>query len=248
MNWNVYNVILVSRSTSPAETPVTTLKSRRLLRQAEKWGRDWNIPVHTQIRVSQDITQAILDTIKERHINLMIMGWKGSTSNPGRIFGGVVDGVIRQAPCDVMVVKLGEMMHPPYIPPFFQRWLIPIAGGPNSQRALEFLPALIPLSSKPPDIRLCQVFDPEDTITDTTAIEEASDFLKGQIEGRIRRIPIRASEVSDAVVYIANDQLCDVVVLGASREGLLQLMIQENIPEAIARRVKSTIILVRSVT
>ncbi|MEQ8538139.1 MAG: chloride channel protein [Coleofasciculus sp. D1-CHI-01] len=241
-------VIIVSRSNSPAETPVKTTNSRRLLRQAEKWGRDWNVPVHTQIRVSQDTTQAILETIKERHINLMMMGWKGSTSTPGHIFGGVVDAVIRQAPCDVMVVKLGEMMHPPYIPPFFRRWLIPIAGGPNSQRALDFLPALIPLSSKPPDIRLCQVFDPEDTITDTTAIEKASDFLKKQIEGRIRRIPIRASEVSDAVVYIANNQLCDVVVLGASREGLLQLMIQENIPEAIARRVKSTVILVRSAT
>lgn len=241
-------VILVSRSTSPAETSVKTTKSRRLLRQAEKWGREWNVPVHTQIRVSQDMTQAVLETIKERHINLMLMGWKGSTSTPGRIFGNVVDEMIRQAPCDVMVVKLGEMIHPPYIAPFFQRWLIPIAGGPHSQRALEFLPALLPLSRKPPDIRLCQVFDPEDTITDTTAIEEASDFLKEKIKGRIRRIPIRASEVSEAVVYIANNQLCDVVVLGASRDGLLQVMIQENIAEAIARQVKSTVILVRRVT
>lgn len=241
-------VIIVSRSNSPAETPVKTAKSRRLLRQAEKWGRDWNIPVHTQIRVSQDITQAILETIKERHINLILMGWKGSTSTPGRIFGGVVDAVIRQAPCDVMVVKWGEMMHPPYIPPFFQRWLITIAGGPNSQRALEFIPALVPLSGKPLDIRLCQVFDPDDTLTDTTALEKASNFLKGQMNGRIRQIPIRASEVSDAVVHLANDQFCDVVVLGASREGLLQQVIQGNIPEAIARRVKSTVILVRSVT
>ncbi|MEQ9549964.1 MAG: chloride channel protein [Coleofasciculus sp. G3-WIS-01] len=241
-------VIIVSRSNSPAETPVKTAKIRRLLRQAEKWGRDWNIPVHTQIRVSQDITQAMLETIKERHINLILMGWKGSTSTPGRIFGGVVDGVIRQAPCDVMVVKFGEMMHPPYIPPFFERWLITIAGGPNSQRALEFIPALVPLSGKPPDIQLCQVFDPEDTLTDTTALEKASNFLKGQMNGRIRQIPIRASEVSDAVVHLANDQFCDVVVLGASREGLLQQVIQGNIPEAIARRVKSTVILVRSVT
>lgn len=241
-------VIIVSRSNSPAETPVKTAQSRRLLRQAEKWGRDWNIPVHTQIRVSQDITQAMLETIKERHINLILMGWKGSTSTPGRIFGGVVDAVIRQAPCDVMVVKWGEMMHPPYIPPFFQRWLITIAGGPNAQRALEFIPALVPLSSKPLDIQLCQVFDPDDTLMNTTALEKASNFLKGQMNGRIRQIPIRASEVSDAVVHLANDQLCDVVVLGASREGLLQQVIQGNIPEAIARRVKSTVILVRSVT
>ncbi|WP_442942541.1 hypothetical protein [Nostoc sp.] len=37
----------------------------------------------------------------------------------------------------------------------------------------------------------------------------------------------------------------DVVVLGASREGLLQQAIQGNIPEAIASGVESTVILVR---
>jgi CIC family chloride channel protein len=41
----------------------------------------------------------------------------------------------------------------------------------------------------------------------------------------------------------ANDY--DVVVLGASREGMLQQAIKGNIPAAIALRVESTVILVR---
>lgn len=36
------------------------------------------------------------------------MGWKGNTITPGRVFGSVVDTLIRQAPCDVVLVKFGE--------------------------------------------------------------------------------------------------------------------------------------------
>ncbi|HBB31188.1 MAG TPA: chloride channel protein [Cyanobacteria bacterium UBA8803] len=239
-------VILVPRSSSPAETSVRTVMSRRLLHQAEKLGRDWEVPVHTQIRVTHDIAQAILETIEERHINLILMGWKGSTSTPGRIFGNVVDTIIRQAFCDVVLVKMGKTLKEPYPIPCFQRWLVPIAGGPNSQRAIELLPALMSLSIPAPDIRLCQVFAPDDRTSDITHLDTAAQFLHDQIDGKIVEIPIRASVVSEAVIQLAASEWCDVVVLGASREGLLKQVIQGNIPEAIVGGVESTVILVRA--
>ncbi|HBL10675.1 MAG TPA: chloride channel protein [Cyanobacteria bacterium UBA11162] len=238
-------VIQVSRSTSPSETSVRTTRSRRLFHQAEKLGRDWQVPVHTQVRVSHDIAQAILETIEERNINLILMGWKGSSSTPGRIFGSVEDTIIKEAFCDVVVVKMGEGLIAPYQPPFFNRWLIPIAGGPNSHRAVELMPALIPLSSKPPDIRLCQVFDAKEMVTDTTTLETADEFLSHRIDGTIVKMPIQSSLVSEAVIDLVTKNWCDVVVLGASREGLLKQVIQGNIPEAIARGVDCTVILVR---
>jgi chloride channel protein, CIC family len=80
-------VMLIPRHTSPSETQVRTAKSRRLLRQAEVLAKKWQIPLHTQIRVTHDVAQAILETINEQHIDLILMGWKGNTSTPGRIFG-----------------------------------------------------------------------------------------------------------------------------------------------------------------
>jgi CIC family chloride channel protein len=53
--------------------------------------------------------------------------------------------------------------------------------------------------------------------------------------------------VSEAVVKLASKEKCDVIVLGASREGLLQQAIKGNIPEAIARNSNCTVILVRDV-
>jgi len=247
---------LVPRNLSPAEAEVRTTRSRRLLRQAESLGREWKIPVHTQIRATHDISQAILEAIAERHIDLLVMGWKGNTLTPGRIFGSAVDAVIRQAPCHLVLVKLGAESSVKWS---FNRWLLPMAGGPNAEQAVTLLPALISVADAP-QIRLCQVFPPTCQIDSTPVLDRAVDCLRqklgnykknGQGQKDCRYVPIsgihlRSSSVSDAVITLAQADGCDVVVLGASREGLLQHVVKGNIPEAIARGVSSTVILVRN--
>ena len=249
-------VISIPRHNNPAQTAVSTTKSRRLLRMAEKLGRDWEIPVHTQIRVSHDTAQAILETIKERHVNLILMGWKAeSPTTPGRIFGNVVDTLIRQAPCELMLVKLGhredvqsdgtKVASCP-LPVAWHRWLIPIAGGPNSSHALQLIPALASHVAAP-KLKVVQVFPPSTVLPDTVGLEKAAYFLSQKLACKVVAIPVRSYSVSDAVIRLADSEQCDVLVLGASREGLLQQVVHGNIPEAIARGVNSTVILVRRV-
>ncbi|QSJ20499.1 chloride channel protein [Nostoc sp. UHCC 0702] len=277
-------VMLISRHSSPTETQVRTAKSRRLLRQAEVLAKKWRIPVHTQIRVAHDAAQAILETINERHIDLILMGWKGNTSTPGRIFGSVVDTLIRQATCDVVLVKLGRgaieqggrgaegqggrgagvqggrgenSTSSPLSPsspsspsspptPQFNRWLLPMAGGPNSRVALKLLPALVTLGDEA-EIRLTQVFKPSEIKPDMTVLEQAIRQLirRRKLSGTVVAVPVQANSVAEGVINLVKTEGYDVVVLGASREGLLQQAIQGNIPEAIASGVESTVILVR---
>ncbi len=273
-------VIIVSRQSSPAETPVRTTKSRRLLRDAEALGKKWKIPVHTQIRVTHDIAHAILETIKERHIDLILMGWKGNTSTPGRIFGDVVDTVIRQASCEMVLVKLGKnpesrvqspefrllpissipplSLSPhlpisrspvPLPPPQFNRWLIPMAGGPNARAAIKLLPALVTLGNDP-KIRLTRVFKPSESEPDMRILEEAIRILirRQKLSSTVVAAPVKADSVTEGIINLVKTENYDVVVLGASREGLLQQAMKGNIPEAIASGVDSTVILVRGAT
>jgi CIC family chloride channel protein len=308
-------IISVPRHSSPSETAVNTTLSRRLLKHAVQQGKHWNVPVHTQIRASQSVSQAILETICDRHIDLLLMGWKGGTSTPGRIFGDTVDTAIRQAACDVLLVKFGdgfgkgekqgektrerggngetgrreqkkpfhpllpspemfgfrsiELSSPAFPPPHsvrvkdsvkahqpshsveallhltqLNRWLVPIAGGPNSQYAITLLPALVSLSQNP-EIRLCQVFHPADETQDMHLLEEDATFLRQHVRSPVMTVPVCSSSVSEAVIDMAQKNQCDVIVLGASREGLLQQAIHGNIPEAIARQCQCTVILVR---
>lgn len=254
-------VILVSRHSSPAETQINTAKSRRLLRQAEVLGRKLQIPVHTQIRVAHDVSQAILETIKERHIDLILMGWKGNTFTSGRIFGSVVDTLIRQASCEVVLVKFAERSgfksqelgvriqdSELLIPHSFNRWLIPMAGGPNSRAAIQLLPALVALEgSANSEIRLCQVFAPSNSNPDITVLKQAISYLVRyrKFSNLVTTTAVKASSVADGVINLVNFEHFDVVMLGASREGMLQQAINGNIPASIANRVESTVILVR---
>ncbi|MBD2295616.1 chloride channel protein [Anabaena sphaerica FACHB-251] len=235
-------IILVSRHSSPSETEVRTTKSRRLLRHAEALAKKSHIPIHTQIRVAHDVAQAILETIKERHIDLIFMGWKGNTFTPGRIFGTVVDTIIRQAACDVVLVKLGNISDSKH----FNRWLVPMAGGPNAPMAIKLLPALVTLGNDT-EIRLTQVFKPSELKPNMQFLEESTRQLmrRRNLHSTVVAEPIQADSVCEGVINLVKTEGYDVVVLGASREGLLQQAIQGNIPENIASGIESTVILVR---
>ncbi len=125
-----------------------------------------------------------------------------------------------------------------------KRWLVPVAGGPNSRYAITLLPALVSLAQQP-EIRLCQVFPRSDTAPDTTTLEKDAAFLRQRLHRSITTIPVCSNSVSEAVIDMAQKDQCDVIVVGASREGLLQQAIHGNIPEAIARYSNCTVILVR---
>ncbi|MDJ0657853.1 MAG: chloride channel protein [Crocosphaera sp.] len=241
-------VITVPKHSDPAQTPVITQHSRQLLQRTERLGRQYQIPVHTQIRIAHDRAQAILDTIRERHIDLMVLEWTGDNHTPGTIFGPVIDVLIRKASCELVLVKLGQKKEAfPQTLDKDTTWLIPIAGGPNAKRAMELLPGLVQLytRSRSPIIWLCQVFSPYKSNPNYQSLEVTAQRLKEDLERPVIPLPIRSQSVADAIVHLAEAESCDVVMLGVSREGLLVQVMQGNIPKMIAQQVKSTVILVR---
>ncbi|MGF1674000.1 MAG: universal stress protein, partial [Rivularia sp. (in: cyanobacteria)] len=244
-------VIIISPHNNPAETPVQTAQSRKLLLSAEIVGKKWKIPVHTQIRVAHNVANATLETIRDRNINTVLMGWKGGTSTPGRIFGNVVDTIIRQASCEVILVKIGKnlnakLQNNSFITTSFNRCLVPMAGGPNSKIALNLLPALV-ASNQKLRITLTQVFPFSQTQTDVKVLQAARHQLVDtyKLSNQVTTIPIRDDSVAQGIINLVKAKKSDLVLLGASREGMLQQAVTGNIPEAIAYGVDCTVILVR---
>ncbi|MGK7879980.1 MAG: chloride channel protein, partial [Crocosphaera sp.] len=241
-------VITIPKHSDPAQTPVITQHSRQLLQRAERLGRQHQISVHTQIRIAHDRAQAILDTIRERHINLMVLEWNPNNHTAGTVFGPVIDILIRKATCELVIIKFGrEQESYPHTLDQDTTWLIPVAGGPNAKRAMELLPGLTQLYTRPrsPIIWLCQVFSPNQPTPNYQSLEVKAQELKEQLERPVIPLPIRSQSVTDAIVHLAESESCDVVMLGVSREGLLTQVMQGNIPKNIAQQVKSTMILVR---
>lgn len=221
---------------SPAETPVSMYASRALTDRATQIGQEYGISVHTQIRVAHNIAESILEIIRERHIDLLLMGWNGENPAAGFVFGSVVDTLVQRANCRMLLVKL-------VAEPAFDRWLVPTAGGPNSRQALRLLPSLVELGEKP-QVFLCQVVRTLDTVP-KNALQPTVDSLRQRIDMPIATIECQSNDVATAIVSVAGEYDCDVIVIGATRSGMLQQVIQGNIPAAIAQRCEQTVILVR---
>ena len=234
-------IIHLPRNRLPSETPVKTTDSRRLLQRAVRYGRRHQVSVHTQIRVAQDIAQAILEAEQQEHINLLLMGWQGQLFAGGQIGTQTVRTVLRQAKSQVLVIRPAANFNAGQM----HRWLVPVSGGPNVQQAIRLLPALTPIS-KAPAIKIFQVYSPTSDLPDQGILDHYSQFLRQQcLDSNVTSTQICAQNVVDAIVELARFQQTDIIVIGASPTGLVKQLLKGNIPTAIAQGTEATIILVR---
>ncbi|BAC92123.1 chloride channel protein [Gloeobacter violaceus] len=233
------HVIAVPRTSAPSSTPVAVAPAVNLVRQAVRAGRAVGVPVHTQVRVAHDIAQAVLETVKERRIGLVLMGWRGVNTSPERIFSNTVDTIIRQAPCEVLLVKLKGDAIP-------RRWLVPIGGGPNAQEAIKILPALLRRGPGKSEIAVCQVFAPDNPAHDTGLLDADAESLGRSLGYPVRALPLFSKSVAQAIVQCTSEGHFDGVIIGASRESLLRQAIRGNIPETVAKGSDCTVVVVRT--
>jgi chloride channel protein, CIC family len=242
-------VICVPNYVFPAQAEVETAADRQLMQQLEDWGQASGISLHTQIRVATDISEAILETITREQIDLLLMGWKGQSSGIESIFGNVVDTLILQAACDLMLIKLGTASHAfPQQLALRHKWLIPSTGGDRINKLLAILPALANLHPIPPKIQLCQVSSANLERHYSPDFEQAVELLKNTLSCPIFSLLITSDSVSKAIIELTQRKQYGLVILGASNEGLLQNVINGNIPEAIAHHANSTVIIFRNST
>ena len=82
------HVVQVARSLYPAETKVDLDTLDPLRQVVNRFGTSSEIPIHFQVRVAHEVGRTLLEVIKERHIDLVLMGWYGKTLTPGRVIGG----------------------------------------------------------------------------------------------------------------------------------------------------------------
>jgi CIC family chloride channel protein len=246
------HIISISPHLSPSATAVDLNPSLELFQQVTNAAKTRKVSLHLQVRVAHDEGQTILEVASDRQIDLLLISWYGKSKSPDRIFGDTVDTLVRQANCDVMLVKFSDRLQKvnPFNQEFkkpnisFNRWLIPIAGGPNTESALLLLPALMTLSAYP-EVCLCQIFSPADENYQASQLEKYADSLYKSLRFSVGTIPICSKSIADPILDLANQERSDVIMLGASREGLVQQIMHGNIPDAIARNSNRTIIIFR---
>ena len=207
-----------------------------LLRKAVAHGQSLEVPTRTSMRIAHRASDGILAAAEKQDASLILMAWKGYTSTRDRVFGEVTDRVVKHAPCDLITVKLVGAEP-------IERILMPTAGGPHASLAAEYVGYL--REAYGTEVTMCYVV-PENA--SESQRETATRWIEKTIEGStlgpdVRKLLIESNHVAGGLVRAGND--FDMIVLGASREGLFSSVLIGEIPERVARHSRKPVMMVK---
>lgn len=236
------HIIPIQRHQSPSRTKVNSHRGRKLLQHAERWGRKQGLRVHTQIRIAHSVSQAILETLTSdpevMGSEMVVVGGRLRSDSEGMVWGRTIQDLIARVPCDLLILKLG--LTAPHEPP---RWLLPLAGGPNARRALDWVPYWLPAHAQ---LFLCQIHNPHHEEMDARPLEEAFGQLRDRFAGELIPLCLRSPFVAETLIQLVQDRAIDGVILGASGQSLLQQTFYGNLPNQVLKSVPCTVAILRA--
>jgi len=210
--------------------------SRSLLERAMTQASEEGFAIQPISRVARSVAQGILDTAHEEDVNLIVLGWLGDTRSFGASMGPIIDTVIRDAPCDVTVVKGREWGQ-------IDKILVPTAGGPNSARAARL--AMLLSESYGSQVTALYVQSGQTT---PERMEENRRRIAQTLAGlEFSRPPEQKVIIADNVIegIVEEAAAYDLVLLGASEEAMFDRFVFGSIPQQIAARLPKTVIMVK---
>jgi len=88
--------------------PEIAERVRASLEEARALGEEHGVDVRTDVLRARSIGHAILDEVRARDVDLVVMGSSARWRRQSRFFSPTVDFVLRRAPCEVLVVAFPE--------------------------------------------------------------------------------------------------------------------------------------------
>jgi amino acid transporter/nucleotide-binding universal stress UspA family protein len=207
-----------------------------LLREAVSYGQKIGVPVRTSVRIAHRVSDGILAAAEQQKATLILMGWKGWTSKRDRIFGEVTDQVVRHAPCDLITVKLTGSLE-------LNSVLMPTAGGPHATLAAEYIGAM--QKTYDTKVAVCNIVPETASDRDREVALNWIDktIARTGLEGVAEKRVIESNHIAGGLVKAGSDY--DMIVLGASREGIFSSVLLGEITEKVARHSRKPVMIVK---
>ncbi|MFT4883258.1 MAG: nucleotide-binding universal stress UspA family protein [Natronomonas sp.] len=198
-----------------------------------------DVPVEAELVVAGSVSAGVLEAVANPATEALVVGWHGPTSRSEVVLGTSVDTLLRRAPCDVYVERVGRIADD------VDRILLPVAGGPHVRPAAAAAAAIA--AANDGMVTAVSVLQAE------TDRETATEWLTDAVEA-LAAAPgpevgfetgVRESEsVEDVLVEMATEY--DIVVFGATRQSRLRERLVGSVPRRVANRTDRTVILARN--
>jgi APA family basic amino acid/polyamine antiporter len=234
------------------QTPLTGAwpqmsKIRPLIDSSTKIASEMGVDAQSMVRLGHQPHKGIIQTVEEREIDFLVIGWRGGRRDRYTMLGSNIDEVVKYSPCNVVVAQ-----HNVSVPA--RRVLIPVAN-PRKANLLLSLGRLFVGKDKEARITVLHLLprglSEDDKIGRLDVIRaslvEPGFFDSEDAEISIDRGPIKFEfdETDDILsAIISRTHESDLMIVGSSDESLLKRRIFGEGPYIIARRSSCPVILV----
>lgn len=195
-----------------------------------------SVPVQRSLLVGSDVSDAILAAVEDAGADALLLGWQERARPSDIVLGTTVDPVLRRAPCDVFVERIGTTTDT------VDDILLPTDGGPHVEAATDLAGAIARANDATVTVASYLPWDATEADRETAIrhVHEAS--------GRLADVPTKTDvhetdAVADAIVAAAADR--DIVVMGATRERRFQNRVVGSVAETVGQRVPVPVIIAR---
>jgi glucosyl-3-phosphoglycerate synthase len=232
--------------------------ARRLLQRVLDYAPD-GTTIHPIVRIGRHAAEGIVEAATEQESDLVIFGWGGRSSGregrggrngrngkdgrgsrdayPAGVISPTIDEVVREAPCDIAVVKQRGAND-------IRRILVPVRGGPHAELAMRFAGAIAERHGA--SVRVLHLVPPGITLAVRAQAERALQAFVRTHLGDAGEPVLRESANVRATI-LREAEKSDLVVMGASAipgDGSGQLF--GAMPEAVALRARPTVVVVKT--
>ena len=190
-----------------------------------------NFPITTTIRYCRNIARGILGAVKEKKIDLLVLGWHGLAGGGSFILGSTVDLLLERSPSRVLVMKGIENQK-------FKKILVPWGGGPHRFFALEIATIL----AQKDDSEICVLGIR--TRDKGPGNQNLFKDLPRQSACALSTKEVCARDAAQAI--LEESEKHDLLILGSTRDPLIYQATRESISHRVARRCGRPLMIVKS--
>lgn len=198
-----------------------------------------DVTVAADLVVASSVAGGVLQVAAEPTVEAALVGWHGESRRSSVVLGTTVDRLVRRAPCDLYVERIGRTADG------VDQLLLPVAGGPHVRPAATAAVAIA--AANDAGVTVVSVVEPGEEreaasgwIADGVEALAAGDGPDVAVDTGVRE----AERVDDALVDLAETH--DVLVFGATRRSRLHERLVGSVPRRVADRTDRTVILARA--
>ena len=209
---------------------------REVLDRAVEAAADAPVPVEDRLLVGTDVAETILTAVGDADADGLLLGWQTRPRPSDIVLGTTVDPVIRRAPCDVFVERVGTTADG------VDAILLPTVGGPHVEPATDLVAAVA--TANDATATVVSYVSPSADETERAAAREHAESASSQlpdvpVEGGVRE----SDDIAGSVVTAAADH--DLVVLGATRERRFRRRVVGSVAETVSRRADPPVVIAK---